>query len=180
MASTRTTRRPQGNPGARSGRPRGMTRRWGLLVAIITVGVLAGACAQAQPGGTVPTGVTGTGGTGGTGPWLTLLRTGGLAGVHDQVTVDASGHWTATDKAGRSRTGQLDQSTVDGLRALAADPRLAAQASRSAGPSRCQDAFTYTLTVSGRRLSYVDCPADPDQPDAWKAVVDLVARSVLG
>ncbi len=169
-----------GNRRATVFRQSGMGFRWRLVLAIVTVAVFSSACAQAQSN--AGAGATASSGSppAGAQPWVKLLRTGGFAGVRDEVTIDQQGGWTSRNKAGDQRFGQLDQATMDQLRTLARDPNLPVQATRSVGPTRCRDAFEYDVTVATLRLSYVDCPSDPELPQAWQAIVDLVGRSVFG
>jgi hypothetical protein len=112
-------------------------------------------------------------------PVVTLLRTGGFAGVHDQVSIARDGGWTVTDRAGATRTGRLTDQQRDALRRLAADLRLAHESTRKQGPSRCADAYAYTLTVDELKIAFIDCP-DEDLPQAAKAVTELVTRIVGG
>jgi hypothetical protein len=109
-------------------------------------------------------------------PRITIQRSGGFAGVRDTVTVDPYGAWNATNRAGAHSAGSLSPEQVSEIRALAGDPRLAAEAGRPRPPTRCRDAFTYQLTVSGAQIAYADCPADPDQPSASIALV----KAILG
>jgi hypothetical protein len=112
-------------------------------------------------------------------PPITVRRSGGLAGVTDVVTVDPQGAWVATDKTGHRRTGRLTVDQMAAVSARAADPRLAAEADRSAGPTRCADAFTYDVTVATLRVTYTDCPSDSGLPEATIALVAQV-RSATG
>jgi hypothetical protein len=109
---------------------------------------------------------------------LSLLRTGGFAGVRDEVVVDDSGGWSLTDRTGGHRVGRLTGEQLEELRRLESDPRLSAESARSQEPSRCTDSFGYTLTVHGMRIDLVDCPTDADVPPAAAAVVRLVAQVV--
>src|SRR6266516_5967938 len=74
-------------------------------------------------------------------PVVSLVRTGGLAGVHDQVTIGADGSWTVTDRTGARRTGRLTEQQSGALRALASDPRLVRESARVQGPSKCADVY---------------------------------------
>jgi hypothetical protein len=135
------------------------------------VGLVGTSCATTStPPGDVPSEGVAASGSGAALPAITLRRTGGIAGVSDTVTVDPGGAWTATDKAGRRRTGRLTADQIAQVRALAVDPRLAAEARRSPGPSRCQDAFQYAVTAGATTVTYVDCPSD-ERPPAAEALV---------
>jgi hypothetical protein len=113
-------------------------------------------------------------------PVVSLVRTGGFAGVHDEVTIGADGSWTVTDRTGTSRTGHLTDQQRDALRRLAADPRLAQESTRIQGPSRCADVYNYVLTVNGRRISFIDCPTDDNRPLASIALIELATRATSG
>lgn len=109
-------------------------------------------------------------------PEITVKRTGGFAGVSDTVRLDPQGVWAVTDRAGTRTTGLLEEDQAAEIRALAADPRLAAEAGRAQGSTRCRDAFHYAVTVGTMAVGYIGCPADPDQPDACIALVERLLR----
>jgi hypothetical protein len=109
---------------------------------------------------------------------LSLVRTGGFIGVKDEITVDPSGAWTATDRAGHRRTGQLTDAQLTALRSLAADPRLRQEATRVQGPTKCADVYSYALTVDSMRVNFIDCPTDADRPEAARAIITLVTQAI--
>lgn len=114
---------------------------------------------------------------------VSLARTGGFAGVDDRVEVAADGTWSATDRTGGRRTGQLSGADRAALTALAADPSLATEAAGSSGTSgstRCTDMFSYVVTVRAARVSFVDCPADGGPPRIAAGIVAIVRRAVWG
>ncbi|MET8231056.1 hypothetical protein ABZS77_10305 [Micromonospora sp. NPDC005298] len=168
----------------------------GVTVALL-VALLAG-CTSADQGGNPPdqppasTGPSPTVAATGPSPTITptgaptasgvaqrvmLQRSGGFAGRGDAVTVEPDGRWTAVDRAGSRRTGRLDTATLGRLGGLAADPRLAAEARRTAAPSECADAFSYRLTVGTIETGYVDCPSEAAPPPATRALVELILRA---
>jgi hypothetical protein len=106
-----------------------------------------------------------------------LVRAGGIAGFRDQVSIERDGSWTATDKAGKQKSGTLPADRLDALVAAAADPKLSTEATRQQKPTVCNDAFSYVLTVDGLSVAYVDCPGDGEQPEAAKKVVSVIAQS---
>jgi hypothetical protein len=115
------------------------------------------------------------------GTTVRLVRTGGLAGIRDAVVIGAGGAWTATDRAGNQRSGQLTGQQLQTLRQLTTDPRLPAEARRSRGPAHCADVYEYELTVGTTlRISYPDCPTDTDTPQMASKIVALVTRAVWG
>jgi hypothetical protein len=122
----------------------------------------------------MPPGSTPPGSTAAAGPVI-VVRTGGFAGVRDTLVVQPDGRWRRTQRTAAARSGQLTASQQEQLRRFAADPRLAAEAARTPPPTRCRDAFSYTVTVAGTTVGYVDCPADPDQPVAAAELVRLLA-----
>ncbi|WP_433535995.1 hypothetical protein ACQPZK_29405 [Micromonospora sp. CA-249363] len=107
---------------------------------------------------------------------VALFRSGGFAGRGDNITVEPDGRWTVVDRAGGRRTGKLGTADLGRLRGLAADPRLNAEARRTATASSCADAFSYRLTVGTVETGYVDCPADPAPPPATRALVELLLK----
>ncbi|MDG4761657.1 MULTISPECIES: protealysin inhibitor emfourin [unclassified Micromonospora] len=110
-------------------------------------------------------------------PQVMLRRSGGFAGRGDAVTIEPDGRWTAVDRAGSRRTGQLGTADLGRLGGLVADPRLAAEARQTATPSGCADAFSYRLTVGTIETGYIDCPSEVTPPPATRALVDLILRA---
>jgi len=145
-------------------------------VAVLAVALSTSACDSTHK-------TAGTGGPGATPgaalPRITIVRTGGIAGVNDTLAVEPTGAWTATDKAGKQRSGQLTTAQVDSLRPLAADPALAGEAGQSRAPSNCADAFNYVVTVGSERIAYEDCPG-PDEPVATAKLVAQVISVLAG
>ncbi|WP_433115998.1 hypothetical protein [Micromonospora sp. CA-246542] len=107
---------------------------------------------------------------------VALFRSGGFAGRGDNITVEPDGRWTVVDRAGGRRTGKLGTADLGRLRGLAADPRLSAEARRTATTSSCADAFSYRLTVGTVETGYVDCPADPAPPPVTRDLVELLLK----
>ncbi|MEV0001250.1 hypothetical protein AB0H28_03040 [Micromonospora sp. NPDC050980] len=105
---------------------------------------------------------------------VTLVKSGGIAGLTDTITVEPDGHWTRTDRAGNSKEGQLTGSDLRRLRQLTADPRLTAEAAVTVPATMCADAFNYQLTVGSTTSAYVDCPPQATPPPATAEVVDLL------
>ncbi|SCL20805.1 hypothetical protein GA0070616_2097 [Micromonospora nigra] len=134
--------------------------------------VPASTTAASTPTPEVPT-PTPTSGT----PLVVLSRSGGIAGRGDTVTVHPDGRWIAVDRAGTTRTGTLDAAELDRLRRLVADPELAAEATRSPGPTACRDAFDYRLTVGRTESHWSDCPVDSYRPRVTAEVVELLVRA---
>ncbi|WBC12771.1 hypothetical protein O7600_16435 [Micromonospora sp. WMMA1998] len=108
---------------------------------------------------------------------VVLVKSGGIAGLTDTITVHADGTWTTTDRAGAEREGRLSEADLDRLRRLAADPRLTAEAAVTVPATMCADAFSYRLTIGPTTSSYVDCPPQATPPAATAEVVDLLTRA---
>ncbi|WP_194905399.1 protealysin inhibitor emfourin [Catenulispora rubra] len=144
-------------------------------VGLILLASMTAGCASQRGGATGRS--PGDGPTSDTGslPQIAVQRTGGFAGLKDTVTVDPHGTWNATDRAGTHTSGSLAADQLTEIRTLATDPRLATEAGQTRPPTRCRDAFAYRLTVGGRQIEFVDCPADPDQP---VASIELVKKVV--
>ncbi|MGH3737017.1 MAG: hypothetical protein ACRDT6_15600 [Micromonosporaceae bacterium] len=103
-----------------------------------------------------------------------LVRSGGMAGRTETVTVDEKGAWTYT-AAGRSERGSLPQDTARALWRLVNDPKLAAELKAAGSPPSCSDGFGYELVVGDdRRLQAVDCGT---LPATLKSVVTLIAEA---
>jgi hypothetical protein len=108
---------------------------------------------------------------------ITLVRAGGIAGMRDTVEVNRDGSWTATDKAGKQKTGTLTADQLDQLVAAASEPKLSNEATRQQKPTVCRDAYSFVVTIDALSVAYVDCPSDGEQPDAAKKVSAVIAQS---
>lgn len=111
---------------------------------------------------------------------VSLVRSGGFAGLRDEIAVDPDGAWRSTGESKGRRAGRLTEAQRADLARLAAYPRLRDESARSPGSSRCSDAYTYALTVGTVRVSFVDCSADTGTPPAAAALVAFVTRAVWG
>jgi hypothetical protein len=107
---------------------------------------------------------------------VVVARTGGFAGVMDTITVRPDGTWT--HPTGLTVTGKVDPAKFATLQQLATDPRLATEAAATSAPTKCNDAFDYTVTAGALTVSYTDCPSDAYQPVVTKQIVDLVEKAV--
>lgn len=108
---------------------------------------------------------------------VVLVKSGGIAGVKDTVTVRPDGHWTKTDRTGAPQEGRLAETDLARLRQLATDPRLATEATETKGPDNCADGFTYRLTVGPAESGYVDCGPAARPPAVTAEVVELLTRA---
>lgn len=96
--------------------------------------------------------------------------------MKDTVAIDPHGGWTSANRGGKSVGGQLTADQISAIRTLAADSRIGAEAGRNPERTKCRDAFSYEVTVGSAHVSYVDCPADADQPTASIALVKQVLQ----
>jgi hypothetical protein len=151
------------------------TWRWSALAAFAVVVLLTG-CAQAQEGGAA----SGTPGPTSSPPGkamdrVTITRTGGFAGVNQELTVMPDGAWTYADKrSGSSQRGQLTAEQMAQLGRLVSDPNFAQARPPSRGAS-CADTFIYTIAVGDLSINFDECNGK-DQPGA-KAVIDFVSSA---
>ena len=88
---------------------------------------------------------------------LTLSRTGGIAGVQDQVKIDPDGTATVTHRAGKPTTTTLSAKSLAALRGLLADPALAREAKAVDGAGTCADGFQYSLRTPALTMKTTDC-----------------------
>jgi hypothetical protein len=107
---------------------------------------------------------------------VVVARTGGFAGVMDTITVNGDGSWTHPTAV--TVSGKLDVTDQIKLQQLAKDPRLAAEATATAPPTMCNDAFDYTVTAGKVVVTFTDCPGDPVQPVVAKQIVEFVQDAV--
>lgn len=89
---------------------------------------------------------------------LTLSRTGGIAGVQDQVKIDTNGTATVTHKSGKPTTTTLSATDLAALRRLLTDPALVREAKAADGSGQqCADGFQYDLRTPDLSMKTTDC-----------------------
>jgi hypothetical protein len=103
---------------------------------------------------------------------VTVQRTGGIAGVQEEVTVQPDGSWGRTG-TGRTTRGRLPADRNETLTRMAGDPALRDEAARTPAPSACADAFQYTLRFADLRVTWTDCGASAP------AAASRIARFLL-
>jgi len=104
---------------------------------------------------------------------VTLVRSGGFAGLTETVTVQPDGNWKRGDGRTTNRTGRLTTAQVSRLQTLVADPQLAAEAKQPPpGTNQCNDTFTYVLMVGKQVIKYEECPGQVKPP---KVTMEIVA-----
>jgi hypothetical protein len=139
-----------------------MMRRAGLVVAALLIG-LAGGCATPVPGTTSTTSAPGdTPAAANAVVPITIVRTGGIAGVNQTIAIATDGSWVYSTAqrggaTGQNQTGQLTPVQLTGLRAAVADPGFAGQLKLTDKSQACADAFEYTVSVGDEKSTFIDC-----------------------
>jgi hypothetical protein len=109
-----------------------------------------------------------------------LVRTGGIAGITETITVLPDGSWTVKSSRGATRSGKLGTTQKSRLQALLSDSRLAAEATRkTTSTGRCSDAFTYLLVAGHQLVRYTSCGGS-DKPEVTVAVISLLQSATKG
>jgi hypothetical protein len=103
---------------------------------------------------------------------VTVRRTGGIAGVQDEVIVQPDGTWGRAGSGAATR-GRLPADRNATLTRMAADPALRTEATRTTPAGTCADAFEYTVLVLDIRVMWTDCDA------LTPPVASRIARFVL-
>jgi hypothetical protein len=86
---------------------------------------------------------------------MTLTRTGGIAGVHEQLRVDPDGRWSYSGRRALPSTGQLDEAARTRLAQIQADTGLPDEI-RGIPDVGCCDQFTYELRIAERSYTFED------------------------
>ncbi|WP_249998301.1 hypothetical protein [Actinoplanes sp. M2I2] len=153
-----------------------MTRRFAAPALLLMLAIAVGGCASADtppPGrNTSPTGTPPPGPD--TSPPvadevlpLDFSRTGGLAGVDEQVRVGTDGTVTTSERS----PFRLDADRLAALRQALSEPALRSPASRSATGAVCSDGYLYRVRTPSWARTADDCA--PRQP-AFDRVVALL------
>lgn len=110
-----------------------------------------------------------------------IVRTGGIAGITQTITVLPDGRWTVkTDRGQPTRTGKLTAAQHAQLKKLLADPRLAAEAGQKGGEVvRCADAFSYVVATGQGIVRYTSC-GGKDKPEVTLAIITLLQSATKG
>lgn len=106
----------------------------------------------------------------------TLVKTGGVAGVHHHIEVSSDGTVLYVDDA--PIAGRLPKTSMNRLSTVLADPDLAEEGTAGAPGTTCADAFKYTLTVGDTTVSRYDC-GDGARTPLLDEVIDLTAKDEL-
>jgi hypothetical protein len=113
-------------------------------------------------------------------PQLTVTRTGGIAGVMQQIVIAPDGRWVYTDRrTGRTTQGQLTEAQRADLARLAADRALAGEARVVASRVACNDAFAYTVVVGELSVRYDQCSGTSGRPATERLVAAVLDATPL-
>jgi hypothetical protein len=135
----------------------------------------AGPSATAQPDATTsasagpassPPPLAPSGGPGPSIKTITVMRSGGLAGLQQTLTITADGSWTFVDKRANvpATTGQLSPDQLRQLTTWVTDPAFAAEAKLPGPAGVCNDGINYTITVGEFTASYERCGNAASRP----------------
>lgn len=93
---------------------------------------------------------------------VTVTRSGGIAGVQDEVTLQPEGGWRRTARGAAARTGTLPEAERNRVLSSMTDPALRAEMSRAVPDIACADAFEYVLVSADITVRWLECtPAPP-------------------
>ena len=89
---------------------------------------------------------------------VTVERSGGIAGVRDQVVVRGDdGTWRRTAREVVTGTGTLTPDERGRMRLLVSDPALREEAGQPTPATSCADGFHYEVTVGLTAVAWTDC-----------------------
>jgi hypothetical protein len=90
-------------------------------------------------------------------PRVQVIRSGGIAGVHDVLSVDPNGRWTFSNRQSSNSTGMLDEATRGRLTDLVSSAHLPSAAAQATPDPACADQFQYELHVDTAVYNFDDC-----------------------
>jgi hypothetical protein len=105
---------------------------------------------------------------------LRYVRTGGLAGLHDELIVDPNGDARLTVRGHNAVDFSLDEQEIDSLASALDGADLAGLESDLAGERSAPDAFRYVVNYQGAVVR----TDDPSVPDDLKPVLAALDRIV--
>jgi hypothetical protein len=148
----------------------------------------SGATSSAPTGTSSGTPTASSGGTGGgasTGAApkvgaVTITRTGGIAGVMQQVVISPDGSWVYTDKkTAATQQGHLTVAEAAQLARLIGDPAIMLESRSTPPPIACADSFVYTIAAGEVSLRYDQCVAQGKRPITDQLIATVVAATPL-
>jgi hypothetical protein len=115
-----------------------------------------------------------TGGPGWGGP-VTVERSGGIAGVRDQVVAQGGdGTWRRTARGAAAGTGTLTSGERSQMQVLVTDPALREEAQRPSPAISCADGFHYRVTVGETVVGWTDCGPAAGRPGTAANIAHLL------
>ncbi|MGY0232741.1 hypothetical protein [Longispora urticae] len=87
---------------------------------------------------------------------VTLVRTGGFAGVRDTWTIQPDGSWASDNRSAQKKSGKLTDAQRTELTGLLKDPVLVKEL-KTPGTAKCADTFSYTLTFGQESYTVENC-----------------------
>ncbi len=110
----------------------------------------------------------------GEGPWLTVEKTGGIAGFRFTLDIAGNGTWTARDLSrGTAQQGRFATDTLDSLRdelSAISEPQWADF------PSGVADDFFYRVTLHQGGRERTMKGGGQALPRKWRLVIDILER----
>ncbi|SBT43368.1 hypothetical protein GA0070611_2296 [Micromonospora auratinigra] len=101
---------------------------------------------------------------------VSVRRTGGLAGVTQEITVDSDGRWRVRGPGTTAeQTGRLGAAQLTRLHLLLGDPSFGS----AFYPGSCRDGFHYSLSSGARRVEWDDC-GRPNPAEVAREIVALL------
>ena len=148
-----------------------------------SIGPTAGDTGPTGGGATGPTGASaGTGATPrphASPQGVQLVKTGGIAGVNETVTVKPDGSWYRIDgKRNTKASGKLTDAQMAALQQLLTDPKLLTEGGK-AGSGHCADGFEYLLVVEYRLIHYTAC-GQGTKPEVTLKIIGLLQSATKG
>lgn len=161
----------------------------GIAASILLVMAVAG-CGSGSPADGKPTVVTSTavGASGSasipapspapvpTGTLVEFGRQGGLAGLDDQVTVQADGAYQIVRKGGTPTPGRLSPDEVSRLRAVLDSAHFGEIPAVNPGSSAVADGFTYRVAYAGHEVLAQDGGVPPALTPVLDALSGILSR----
>jgi len=103
-----------------------------------------------------------------------VTRTGGIAGLMQQLVISPDGSWIYTDeRSGAVEQGQLSADERRQLLSVLTNPALAAEAAKGT-TGECSDAFNYTVAALGLTIEYEQC-GDPAQRPLTEQLIRILS-----
>ncbi len=107
---------------------------------------------------------------------VTVLRSGGIAGVMQELKIEPNGTWRFVDKrGGQSQQGLLGAAQRQQLAQLVRSPAFIAEVRQAPPPGVCNDGFVHAVTVGELSFRYEQCGGKGNRP-----TIDSVLRLVQG